>query len=114
MALIEIDCVTKHFGPVRAVDDLSFALDPGTITGFLGPNGAASADSPWASAAPRPRGRCSVISAFSCSTSRRTAWTPRAYAGCRDLLRALRAEGGTIVLSRHVPPTWRRSATMPS
>jgi len=32
--------LTKRFGPVLAVDDLSFTLAPGTITGFLGPNGA--------------------------------------------------------------------------
>ncbi|GAB6985619.1 ATP-binding cassette domain-containing protein [Nocardioides pyridinolyticus] len=32
--------VAKTFGPVRAVDDLSFAVRPGAVTGFLGPNGA--------------------------------------------------------------------------
>jgi ABC-2 type transport system ATP-binding protein len=30
----------KSFGPVRAVDDLSFTVEPGSVTGFLGPNGA--------------------------------------------------------------------------
>jgi len=34
------ESLTKRFGSVLAVDDLSFALAPGTITGFLGPNGA--------------------------------------------------------------------------
>src|SRR5579872_5374271 len=34
------ESLSKRFGPVLAVDDLSFALAPGTITGFLGPNGA--------------------------------------------------------------------------
>jgi ABC-2 type transport system ATP-binding protein len=34
------ESLTKRFGGVVAVDDLSFALAPGTITGFLGPNGA--------------------------------------------------------------------------
>ena len=37
---IEISNLSKHFGPVRAVDDLSFTVEPGRITGFLGPNGA--------------------------------------------------------------------------
>jgi ABC-2 type transport system ATP-binding protein len=37
---IEVDGLTKHFGPVRAVDDLSFTVDQGRIVGFLGPNGA--------------------------------------------------------------------------
>ncbi|MGB9376869.1 MAG: ABC transporter ATP-binding protein [Mycobacteriales bacterium] len=37
---VTISRLTKHFGSVRAVDDLSFTVKPGTITGFLGPNGA--------------------------------------------------------------------------
>jgi len=32
--------LTKRFGAVTAVDDLSFAAGPGMVTGFLGPNGA--------------------------------------------------------------------------
>ena len=40
MPAIEIACLTKRFGPVLAVDELSFAVPRGTITGFLGPNGA--------------------------------------------------------------------------
>src|ERR1700734_4452487 len=36
---IEINGLTKHFGPVRAGDDLSFNVAPGRVTGFLGPNG---------------------------------------------------------------------------
>jgi ABC-2 type transport system ATP-binding protein len=39
MPLIEIHHLTKEFGPVRAVDDLSFDIRAGTITGVLGPNG---------------------------------------------------------------------------
>ena len=37
---IEVAGLTKHFGPVKAVDDLSFTVDEGRVTGFLGPNGA--------------------------------------------------------------------------
>ncbi len=37
---IEVDGLTKRFGPVMAVDDLSFTVRPGQVTGFLGPNGA--------------------------------------------------------------------------
>ncbi len=40
MARITLDRVTKRFGPVTAVDDLSFTLEPGSITGFVGANGA--------------------------------------------------------------------------
>ena len=32
--------LSKTFGTIRAVDDLSFAVRPGAVTGFLGPNGA--------------------------------------------------------------------------
>jgi ABC-2 type transport system ATP-binding protein len=38
--MIEVDRLTKRFGPVTAVDGLSFAVRPGRVTGFLGPNGA--------------------------------------------------------------------------
>jgi ABC-2 type transport system ATP-binding protein len=36
---IEVRSLTKHFGRVRAVDDLSFDVAEGRVTGFLGPNG---------------------------------------------------------------------------
>ena len=39
-ATIEIDGLTKRYGPVAAVDDLTFRVEPGAITGFLGRNGA--------------------------------------------------------------------------
>jgi len=32
--------LTRRFGPLLAVDDLSFEVEPGTVLGFLGPNGA--------------------------------------------------------------------------
>src|SRR3954451_22282963 len=37
---IEVSGLTKHFGAVLAVDDLSFSVDEGRVVGFLGPNGA--------------------------------------------------------------------------
>ena len=37
---VEVAGLTKQFGSVTAVDDLSFAVAPGQVTGFLGPNGA--------------------------------------------------------------------------
>lgn len=39
MALIEARGLGKSYGSNRAVDDLSFAVRPGSVTGFLGPNG---------------------------------------------------------------------------
>jgi ABC-2 type transport system ATP-binding protein len=39
---LQVDVVglTKSFGGLRAVDDLTFSVRPGVVTGFLGPNGA--------------------------------------------------------------------------
>ena len=38
--MIEVDGLTKRYGRTVAVDDLSFRVAPGRVTGFLGPNGA--------------------------------------------------------------------------
>jgi len=38
--VIELRGLTKHFGTTAAVDDLTFTVRPGVVTGFLGPNGA--------------------------------------------------------------------------
>ncbi|MFF0493853.1 ABC transporter ATP-binding protein [Nocardia sp. NPDC003482] len=38
--MIEVRGLTKRFGTTVAVDDLSFTVKPGQVTGFLGPNGA--------------------------------------------------------------------------
>jgi ABC-2 type transport system ATP-binding protein len=40
MAVIQVRGLTKRFGPVVAVDRLSFEVNRGTVVGFLGPNGA--------------------------------------------------------------------------
>jgi ABC-2 type transport system ATP-binding protein len=40
LAAIEIDGVSKRFGAIQAVSDLSFQVEAGRVTGFLGPNGA--------------------------------------------------------------------------
>ena len=40
MAMIEIRDLTKRFGPLLAVDRVSFDVDKGEVLGFLGPNGA--------------------------------------------------------------------------
>ncbi|MEU5538859.1 ATP-binding cassette domain-containing protein [Streptomyces sp. NPDC020362] len=38
--MIDIDDLTKRYGPNTVVDGLTFAVRPGAVTGFLGPNGA--------------------------------------------------------------------------
>ena len=38
--VVAVTHLSMSFGPVRAVDDISFEVRPGRVTGFLGPNGA--------------------------------------------------------------------------
>ena len=38
--MIQVDNLTKRYGPVTAIQDVSFSVDKGRIVGFLGPNGA--------------------------------------------------------------------------
>jgi ABC-2 type transport system ATP-binding protein len=38
--MIEIQNLTKHFGPIKAVNNINFTVEKGEILGFLGPNGA--------------------------------------------------------------------------
>ncbi|HEX4220003.1 MAG TPA: ABC transporter ATP-binding protein [Acidimicrobiales bacterium] len=40
MATIELTGLTKRFGTITAVDQLSFMVEQGSVVGFLGPNGA--------------------------------------------------------------------------
>jgi ABC-2 type transport system ATP-binding protein len=37
---VDVERLTKTFGNLKALDELSFAVRPGVVTGFLGPNGA--------------------------------------------------------------------------
>ena len=38
--MIEVQHLSKKYGPFTAVDDVSFRAESGEILGFLGPNGA--------------------------------------------------------------------------
>lgn len=40
MLSLTVNGLTKKFGSVLAVDDLTFTVSPGKVTGFMGPNGA--------------------------------------------------------------------------
>ena len=40
MNAIDVRGLTKRYGPDTVVDDLSFTVAAGQVTGFLGPNGA--------------------------------------------------------------------------
>ncbi|MBG9980164.1 ABC transporter ATP-binding protein [Facklamia sp. DSM 111018] len=37
--MLEVKHLAKNFGSIRAVKDVSFSVEPGTIMGFIGPNG---------------------------------------------------------------------------
>lgn len=38
--MIDVQNLTKRYGPATVVDGLTFTVRPGAVTGFLGPNGA--------------------------------------------------------------------------
>ena len=38
--MIEVENLTKHYGPRQAIHNLSFQIAQGEVVGFLGPNGA--------------------------------------------------------------------------
>lgn len=38
--MIHVDHLTRTYGPLKAVDDVSFSIGPGEIVGLLGHNGA--------------------------------------------------------------------------
>ncbi len=40
MSLFQVDNISLHFGGLRAVDDVSFAVEPGEVFTIIGPNGA--------------------------------------------------------------------------
>ncbi len=40
MSLLEYKQIAKHFGGVRAIEDVSFSVEDGEIVGLIGPNGA--------------------------------------------------------------------------
>ena len=38
--VVQVEELVRHFGPVKAVDGISFAVGRGEVFGLLGPNGA--------------------------------------------------------------------------
>ena len=40
MSVVEVRGVSKNFGAIRALTDVSFAVEPGEVVGLMGDNGA--------------------------------------------------------------------------
>jgi len=40
MSLLEVKCISKRFGGLKAINDVSFSVKPGEVTFIVGPNGA--------------------------------------------------------------------------
>ena len=38
--MVEVKDLSKDYGPIKAIDRISFRLEKGDVVGFLGPNGA--------------------------------------------------------------------------
>jgi ABC-2 type transport system ATP-binding protein len=79
--VIEIDGLTKQYGSRVAVDDLTVTIEPGRVTGFLGPNGSGKTTTM----------RC--ILGLTRPTAGRVTVLDRAY---RDLSRPMRRVGALI------------------
>jgi ABC-2 type transport system ATP-binding protein len=86
--LIEVDHLTKRYGKTVAVNDLTFRVTPGRITGFLGPNGA---------------GKTTTLKAI-LSLVRPTSGTTRVFGKpYRDLEDPARRVGAVLETSRYHP-----------
>ena len=79
--MIEVEHLTKRYGTLTAVDDLSFTVRPGVVTGLLGPNGAGKTTT------------MSIVLGLQAPTSGRTLVAGRAY---RDLDRPLHEVGALL------------------
>ena len=40
MAVLELTNISKHFGAIQAVNDVSLSIEPGQVVGLMGDNGA--------------------------------------------------------------------------
>src|SRR5919204_3491530 len=86
--MIEVQNLTKRFRRITAVDDLSFAIPRGRITGFLGPNGAGKTTT------------LRVLLGLALPTSGKAAIAGRRY---RELDAPLRTVGAVLEASNYHP-----------
>jgi ABC-2 type transport system ATP-binding protein len=86
--VIEVEHLTKRFRSATAVDDLSFSVPRGRITGFLGPNGAGKTTT------------LRVVLGLALPTSGRTSVAGRSY---RELEAPLKTVGAVLEASNYHP-----------
>ena len=86
--MIEVEHLTKRYRNATAVDDLSFSVPRGRITGFLGPNGAGKTTT------------LRVLLGLALPTSGRATVAGRRY---RDLSAPLRSVGAVLEASNYHP-----------
>src|SRR6266496_1597267 len=92
--MIEVEHLTKRYRNATAVDDLSFSVPRGRITGFLGPNGAGKTTT------------LRVLLGLALPTSGRATVAGRRY---RDLSAPLRSVGAVLEASNYHPARSGRS-----
>jgi ABC-2 type transport system ATP-binding protein len=92
--VIEVDHLTKRYRSATAVDDLSFRVPRGRITGFLGPNGAGKTTT------------LRVLLGLALPTSGRATVAGRRY---RELEEPLRTVGAVLEASNYHPARSGRS-----
>ncbi len=74
LALIEVTALTKRFGSVAAVEDVSFSVFQGELFGFLGPNGAGKTTTiNMLTGLARPDSGKFVVSGLDCTMNPKTA-----------------------------------------
>ena len=84
MALLEVDSVTKMFGGLAAVRNLSFGVEQGEIVGIIGPNGAGKTTT------------FEIITGFQAPTAGQVRFKGASIAGLRPFETARRGLGRTF------------------
>src|SRR5438046_10410719 len=100
--MIEVKSLTKNYGTITAIRDVSFSVAPGEIVGFLGPNGAGKSTTMRILSCFMPAsGGTAVVAGYdvfraSMEVRRRIGYLPESVPLCTDLrvaaYRAIMAE----------------------
>jgi len=111
--VIEVQHLTKRYGRVTAVDDVSFRVEPGEILGFLGPNGAGKTTTMriLTGYMPASEGRATVagydVFSHPIEAKRRTGYLPETPPLYPDM--TVREYLDFVARIKNVPPAERRT-----